>query len=82
MRKDTDFKKLFTSSRLVTDGAMGTYYKEKYGGGSRLPELDNLSAPDKVKEVHREYIRAGADILRTNSFASNRRPAGSPGMRP
>lgn len=71
MRKDTDFKKLFTSSRLVTDGAMGTYYKEKYGGGSRLPELDNLSAPDKVKEVHREYIRAGADILRTNSFASN-----------
>ena len=50
---------------------MGTYYSEKYGKSSGVPETDNLSEPDKIEEIHREYIEAGADILRTNSFASN-----------
>ncbi|MBM6685618.1 homocysteine S-methyltransferase family protein [Faecalicatena contorta] len=71
MQKETDFRELFRSGRLVTDGAMGTYYREIYGGGSRFPELDNVAAPEKIEAIHREYIRAGADILRTNSFASN-----------
>ena len=41
-----DFHKILTSRLLVTDGAMGTYYREKYGGTSRAPELDNLEAPE------------------------------------
>ena len=66
-----DFYRIFTSRCLITDGAMGTYYREKYGEGSGVPELDNLKAPEKIREIHREYIEAGADIIRTNSFASN-----------
>lgn len=66
-----DYHTLFTSRCLVTDGAMGTYYREMYGRGSRFPEMDNLADPQKIEEIHRAYIRAGADILRTNSFASN-----------
>ena len=66
-----DFHRIFTSRCLITDGAMGTYYREKYGEGSGVPELDNLKAPEKIREIHREYIEAGADIIRTNSFASN-----------
>ena len=66
-----DFHKILTSRLLVTDGAMGTYYREKYGGTSRAPELDNLEAPERIRAIHREYIEAGADIIRTNSFASN-----------
>lgn len=66
-----DFHTLFRSRCLITDGAMGTYYSEKYGKESASPENDNLTAPQKIKEIHREYIEAGADILRTNSFASN-----------
>ena len=66
-----DFQTIFRSRRLVTDGAMGTYYREKYAEGARAPELDNLSDPERIGAIHREYIRAGADIIRTNSFASN-----------
>ena len=69
--KYIDFHTLFRSQCLITDGAMGTYYNEKYGKESVSPEKDNLTAPQKIKEIHREYIDAGADIVRTNSFASN-----------
>lgn len=66
-----DFQTIFRSRCLITDGAMGTYYSEKYGTESGAPEDANLAAPQKIEEIHREYIEAGADILRTNSFASN-----------
>ena len=66
-----DFHTALKTRCLITDGAMGTYYSEKYGKSSGVPETDNLSEPDKIEEIHREYIEAGADILRTNSFASN-----------
>ena len=32
----------------------------------------NLTAPDRVGEVHREYLRAGADVIETNTFGANR----------
>ena len=66
-----DFQTLFRSQCLITDGAMGTYYSEIYGKESGSPENDNLTDPQKIEDIHREYIKAGADILRTNSFASN-----------
>lgn len=70
-RTDMDFQKLFRSRCLVTDGAMGTYYREKYEEKTGAPELDNLAAPEKIEAIHREYIEAGADLIRTNSFSSN-----------
>lgn len=69
--KNMDFYKIFRSGRLITDGAMGTYYREKFGRSSGAPELANLTEPEKIEAVHREYIEAGADIIRTNSFSSN-----------
>ena len=51
-------------------GAFGTYYAKKYDTGS-LPELANLQASDRVLAIHKEYIEAGAKIIRTNTFASN-----------
>lgn len=70
-RTDMDFQTIFRSRCLVTDGAMGTYYREKYAEGAGAPELDNLTDPEKIASIHREYIEAGADIIRTNSFSSN-----------
>lgn len=58
------------SEILVADGAFGTYYAKKYDTGS-LPELANLQASDRVLSIHKEYIEAGAKIIRTNTFASN-----------
>ena len=58
------------SSRINADGAFGTYYAKIYDEGS-LPEMANVSAPDRVLAIHRAYIEAGAQIIRTNTFASN-----------
>lgn len=57
---------------LVCDGAMGTVL---YGRGvflNRSFDELNLSQPDLVADVHRQYIRAGADVIETNTFGANR----------
>jgi methionine synthase / methylenetetrahydrofolate reductase(NADPH) len=55
----------------VVDGAMGTML---YGKGMFLnvcyDEL-NLRQPDVVREIHREYVRAGAEVIETNTFGAN-----------
>lgn len=58
---------------LVFDGAMGT---ELYRRGQFIHQsFDgiNLTNPDLVESVHRDYLEAGAEVLETNTFASNRR---------
>jgi len=57
---------------LVCDGAMGT---ELYARGipfSRSFDGLNLTQPQSVKEVHLSYLKAGADIIETNTFGANR----------
>ena len=56
---------------LVTDGAMGTYYGEKINDESSFCELGNLNHKDIIKQIHEEYIEAGATLLRTNTFSAN-----------
>ena len=58
------------ANRLITDGAMGTYYTE-CGGKEELAEFGNISEPDLIKNIHREYIDSGAKLIRTNTFACN-----------
>jgi methionine synthase I (cobalamin-dependent)/5,10-methylenetetrahydrofolate reductase len=64
---------LLDPSRIVLfDGAMGTML---YGKGVFINQCyDELSvrAPDLVLEVHRAYVKAGAQVLETNSFGANR----------
>lgn len=55
---------------LITDGAFGTYYGEKYGT-REMPEQANLRYPERVQEIHEEYLEAGAKLIRTNTFAAN-----------
>ena len=58
---------------LLTDGAMGTILQQR--GNLRISacfdEL-NLTQPDLVRSVHVDYLRAGADIIETNTFSANR----------
>jgi homocysteine S-methyltransferase len=57
---------------LVCDGAMGTML---YGKGiflNRSFDELNLLRPDVVLDVHQAYVRAGADVLETNTFGANR----------
>src|SRR5262245_61858620 len=65
---------------LVCDGAMGTML---YGKGvfiNKSFDALNVSQPDLVAEVHQEYVRAGADIIETNTFGANRIKLGSFGL--
>ena len=55
---------------LLTDGAMGTYYNQKYSSEIEAEEA-NLISPEQVVAIHKEYIDAGASIIRTNTFAVN-----------
>lgn len=65
--------------RLVTDGAMGTYYAEKKRSASLVSEWANLTEPEVIAQIHREYLEAGAVLLRTNTFAAGRSGLGISG---
>lgn len=54
---------------LIADGAMGTLLYS-YGIDRCFEEL-NLSKEDEVKRVHEAYVRAGADIIQTNTYGAN-----------
>jgi len=57
---------------LVCDGAMGTMLYERGVFLNRSFDQLNLTEPDLVAEVHQLYVRAGADVLETNTFGANR----------
>jgi 5-methyltetrahydrofolate--homocysteine methyltransferase len=56
---------------LILDGAMGTMIGAVMGKVGNTDEL-NLSRPDVVTDIHRRYLEAGADIITTNTFSSQR----------
>ncbi|MCA9586905.1 MAG: bifunctional homocysteine S-methyltransferase/methylenetetrahydrofolate reductase [Myxococcales bacterium] len=56
---------------LVVDGAMGTQLYERGVLFSACFEELNLSRPELVRKVHEDYIRAGADVIETNTFGAN-----------
>ena len=57
---------------LLFDGGMGTYYKTKPGTEC---EQGNLLDPAGVRKVHREYLAAGAEAIKTNTFGLPRMAA-------
>jgi methionine synthase I (cobalamin-dependent)/5,10-methylenetetrahydrofolate reductase len=57
---------------LVCDGAMGTMLYAKGVSLNRCFDELNLSSPHLVKEVHVGYVKAGAELLETNTFGANR----------
>src|SRR5438270_12046424 len=65
---------------LVCDGAMGTMLYAKGVFINKSFDALNVTQPDLVAEVHQEYVRAGADIIETNTFGVNRIKLGSFGI--
>ena len=60
---------------LVLDGAMGTMIhaaplsvETDYLGRENCPEILNVTRPDVIQDIHRQYLEAGADIIETNTF--------------
>lgn len=56
---------------LILDGAMGTMIGKVLGKTGNSDEF-NLSRPDIITDIHRKYLIAGADIITTNTFSSQR----------
>lgn len=68
-----DFRDLLISEGIfVFDGAMGTRLYDKGVYINRSYDELNLTSPELVREVHVEYVKAGADIIETNSFGATR----------
>ena len=61
-----NIRELLQTRPLLFDGAMGTYYKAAPGVEC---EQANLTDPAGVLAVHREYLAAGADAIKTNTFS-------------
>src|ERR671913_1935423 len=57
---------------LVCDGAMGTMLYAKGIFLNRSFDELNVTKPELVGEVHQAYVRAGADVIETNTFGANR----------
>ena len=57
---------------LLADGATGTNYFQMGLVSGDAPEMWNFEHPDRVRDLHKRFIEAGADIVLTNSFGGNR----------
>lgn len=63
---------IFEKDFVILDGAMGTMLQSrglKIGG---IPEVMNITNPDVVTDIHKEYVSAGSNIVYTNTFGANR----------
>ena len=68
----TDIREYLAHKPLLFDGGMGTYYKAAPGVEC---ELANLTDPEGVKRIHTEYLAAGAQAIKTNTFGLPRMAA-------
>ncbi len=67
----SDFLQRIQDRVIVADGAMGTMLYAKGIFINRCFDELNLSSPDLVKEIHAAYVRAGAEVIETNTFGAN-----------
>jgi 5-methyltetrahydrofolate--homocysteine methyltransferase len=69
---------LASRTPVIFDGAMGTQIQrfgvseEDFAGHNGCNEILSLTRPDVITEIHKEYLRAGAHVIETNSFGANR----------
>ena len=72
------FKKFAEKNIVVFDGGMGTTIQNEsipealWGDFQGCNEYLNLSAPEIMKDIHRKYFQAGADVAETNTFGATR----------
>ncbi len=64
-------KDFLKNNILLTDGAMGTYYKKVCPVPLPFCELESLTDSDIIEKIHSEYIANGAGLIRTNTFNAN-----------
>jgi len=77
----TDIKRLIESKGFViSDGAMGTELAKRGLEAGTCPELWNVENPEAIRAVIASYVRAGSDIVLTNTFGGNRKKLAKYGL--
>ena len=67
-----DFRQALADELLLADGAMGTLLVSRGAAPEQAKSALNVSDPEAVREVHEDYVDAGARILTTNTWDGNR----------
>src|SRR3984957_1795009 len=68
-----EFREALDKRVLVADGAMGAMLYSKGVFINRCYDELNLSLPALIRDVHQDYVRAGAEIIETNTYGANRK---------
>ena len=63
-----DILSAIKEKRLYFDGGTGTYLQARGLMAGEKPEMWNITHPDIIENLHREYFLAGCDIVKTNTF--------------
>ena len=72
---------LLQNKILILDGAMGTVLQQRGLPPGGQPELLNLTHPELLESIHREYISAGSRVIYTNTFGANGLKLAKSGLR-
>lgn len=67
------FLDLIKERIVLLDGAFGTQLQKRGLEGGELPERLNITNPELIYEIYKEYIDSGSDIIYTNTFGANRK---------
>ena len=66
-----DLLKEMRQRRLFFDGGTGSLLQAQGLKAGELPEVWSITRPDVCVKLHRDYLEAGADIIKTNTFGAN-----------
>lgn len=66
-----NIKELLNKKRLYIDGGMGTLLQKRGLQAGELPENWNITHPDDITDIHLSYLKAGSNIITTNTFGAN-----------
>lgn len=66
------FLKSLKEKVLVFDGSKGAILQQMGLESGSCPESWNLSKPEEIKKIFESYIKAGSDVIQTNTFGANR----------
>ena len=66
-----NFTEFLKDNKVYLDGGMGTLLQARGLKGGELPERWNITRPEDITDIHRAYIKAGSNVIATNTFGAN-----------
>jgi len=66
-----DFREFLKENIVIFDGAMGTMMQRMGLQAGELPELLNMTHPEMIRDIHRQYVEAGSHVVSTNTFQAS-----------